>query len=220
LSAIAANRTAEFEAGVLAAMPRLHAYAMSLCRNHHKAEDLVQDTVTRALIKADLYEPGTNLVGWLFTILRNDWYSQCRKRGREVSDPDGIIAGMIAIPEGQSSAHDLKIVRKRMRLLSTDARRAIELVAMNGYQYDEAAEMLGTEVGTIKSRVSRARDFLETGDEANLAAEGAEALRPKCPPAVETMYGAGAAISEIALATGLSRSEVMQAVADGKMRRA
>lgn len=222
MSAIAANRTSDFEAGVLAAMPRLYSFAMSLCRNHHKAEDLVQDTVAKALLKADQYQPGTNLVGWLFTILRNDWYSQVRKRGREVADPDGIIAALVPIPEGQSAAYDLKIVRRRMRELNSIQRRSLQLVGLNGYQYDEVAEILGIAVGTVKSQISRARSFLETGDQSALAEVMDE--RPSVPSAaaydVGRMYRAGSSISEIAKATGLSRSDIMKIVADGRLRRA
>lgn len=217
------TRSTEFEAGVLGARKRLYAFAMSLCHNHHKAEDLVQDTIVKAFRKVDQYEPGTNLRGWLFTILRNDWYSQTRTKGREVADVDGIFASKVAIGEGQTHAYDLKVIRKRMRLLSTLQRRSIEIVAMNGYQYDEAGEMLGVPAGTVKSNVSRARTFLETGDFAVLIEDEIEEIAPLIgvgADEAEAMYRAGASVSEIAAATNLSRSDIMQFVADRKLRRA
>lgn len=217
-------RTAEFEAGVLDARKRLYGFALSLCYNHHKAEDLVQDTIAKALLKHEQYQHGTNLVGWLFMILRNDWYSQGRKKGREVADIDGIYASQVAVGEGQSHAYDLKVIRKRMRELNTLQRRCIELVAMNGYEYSEVAEMLGVPTGTVKSSVSRARTFLETGDMAALVEDGiAEAIdvpQGHAADKAESMYRAGAAASEIAAATGLSRADVMQVIADRKLRRA
>lgn len=215
--------SAEFEAGVLDARKRLYAFAMSLCHNHHKAEDLVQDTVAKALLKHDQYQPGTNLGGWLFTILRNDWYSQTRKKGREVSDPDGIIASHVPVPEGQSAAYDLKVIRKRMRFLNSMQRRAVELVAMNGFQYDEVADMLGVPVGTVKSALHRARIYLETGDMSALADDVVVELAAptgRAANSAEGMYRDGASVSEIAAATGMSRSGVMQVIADRKLTRA
>lgn len=224
MTALPPIRTEEFEAGVLAARKRLYAFAMGLCHNHHKAEDLVQDTVVKALAKFEQFQPGTNLNGWLYMILRNDWYSACRKNGREVADVDGIFASQVTVGEAQSHAYDLKVLRKRMRELSTLQRRCIEIVAMNGYEYEEASEMLGVPVGTVKSNVNRARSFLETGDMSVLAEEEPAEV-PATPQGkgandAEEMYRAGAAVSEIAAATGLSRADVMEVIAHRKLRRA
>lgn len=217
-------RPSSFDEAVVALRPRLFAFAMSLCRDPSRAEDLAQHVIARALEKWDSFQEGTNLGGWLFTILRNEHYSQGRKAHREVEDADGIIAGKVAIGEGQTSALDLKNVRKRMRLMSKEMREAIELVGMEQMQYDEAAEILGVPSGTIKSRVSRARDFLDTGDEGLLAAELETEMAEETGTTgevnqVATLFESGLEISEIAKATGMKRSDVMRVVAEQRLRR-
>lgn len=223
MTAVTPIRTEEFEAGVLAAMPRLYGSAMRLCRDHHKAQDLVSETVITALSKYHQFEPGSHLIRWLLTILRNEWYTQCRRAWREVADVDGIFASKIPVDEGQSYAYDLKVIRKRMRFLNSLQRKAIELVAMNGYQYDEAAEMMGVAVGTVKSQVHRARAYLETGDASALEGDEIDhvvSVGQAASDRVAILYRGGASVSEIASATGLSRADIMQVVADRKLRRA
>jgi RNA polymerase sigma-70 factor (ECF subfamily) len=224
LNAVAPIWTEDFESGVLAAEPRLYAYALSLCYNHHQAQDLTQNTILRAFLKFEQYQPDTNLAGWLFTILRNDWFSQCRKKGRELPDPDGLIAALVPVQEGQSAAYDLRVVRKRMRFLNPIQRKAVDLVAINGFQYEEVADMLGVPTGTVKSSLSRARTFLETGDWATLAGERDDEEPPKMESGsgsdtVEAMYRGGASVSAIAEKTGLPRTIVMQVIADRNLRR-
>ncbi len=95
-----------FKKDLLAALPSLRAFAVSLTGRHHAADDLVQDTIMKAWAKQDHFEHGTNMKAWLFTILRNEFYSQMRKHGREVSDPDGIfIAAVSASPAVRLSRH-------------------------------------------------------------------------------------------------------------------
>ena len=88
---------AEFKTGLLGAIPSLRAFAVSLSQNADKADDLVQETLMKAWDKQSSFEPGTNLKAWLFTILRNEFYSQMRKRGREVQDSDGIMTARLAV---------------------------------------------------------------------------------------------------------------------------
>ena len=85
----------ETREAMLAALPSLRAFALSLCHNPDRADDLVQDTILRAWANLDRFEAGTNLNAWLFTILRNGFYGQHRKKRREVEDPDGSYAGRL-----------------------------------------------------------------------------------------------------------------------------
>ncbi len=133
---------------------------MSLSGRHDKADDLVQDTVMKAWAKHDSFEPGTNMKSWLFTILRNEFYSQMRKRGREVQDSEGYFTESVATHPSQYGSLDLKDFRRALEQLPPDQREAIILVGASGFAYEEAAEICGCAVGTIKSRVSRARQRL------------------------------------------------------------
>jgi RNA polymerase sigma-70 factor, ECF subfamily len=149
-----------FVAGVMEALPNLRAFALSLTGKVDQAEDLVQDTVLKAITKQDSFEAGTNLQAWLFTILRNGFYSAHRKTSREVEDEDGALAAsMISIPdqEDKLALQDLSAALER---LPQDQREAIILVGAEGMSYEDAAEALGVKVGTIKSRVNRARNRL------------------------------------------------------------
>ena len=85
-----------FKDGLLAAIPNLRAFAISLCGTADKADDLVRETLVRAWDKQASFQPGTNLRAWLFTILRNEFYTQMRKKGREVQDVDGVHAMQLA----------------------------------------------------------------------------------------------------------------------------
>jgi RNA polymerase sigma-70 factor (ECF subfamily) len=138
----------------------LRAFAVSLTRDADQAEDLVQETVLRAISKHEQFAAGTNMQAWLFTILRNQFFSERRKSAREVEDVDGSYAGtMIAIPdqEDRIMIHDLEAALGK---LPETQREAIMLVGADGLSYEEAAQALGCAVGTVKSRVSRARNCL------------------------------------------------------------
>ncbi|MFA7416081.1 MAG: RNA polymerase sigma factor [Rhizobium sp.] len=150
-----------FKREMLAALPNLRAFAVSLSGRHHVADDLVQDTIMKAWAKQDHFEPGTNMKAWLFTILRNEFYSQMRKRGREVSDTDGIFTSQLATHPQQYGALDLQDFKKALDQLPSDQREAIILVGASGFAYEEAAEICGCAVGTIKSRINRARNKLQ-----------------------------------------------------------
>lgn len=146
--------------GIMAALPSLRKFALSLTRHIERAEDLVQDTVLKALAKRDAFETGTNLQAWLFTILRNSFYSEHRKAGREVEDAEGAYAvNMIAIPD-QEDKLALQDLSSALKKLPPDQRDALILVGADGMSYDDAAAALGVKVGTIKSRVNRARSRL------------------------------------------------------------
>ncbi|EJF88007.1 RNA polymerase sigma factor [Bartonella rattimassiliensis] len=150
-----------FKQELLLVLPALRAFAVSLSGKHDKAEDLVQDTVMKAWAKQDSFEMGTNLKAWLFTILRNEFYSQMRKNGREVQDTDGVFTQSVAVHPAQYGTLDLQDFKKALNLLSADQREAIILIGASGFSYEDAAAICGCAVGTIKSRVSRARNRLQ-----------------------------------------------------------
>ena len=149
-----------FRADLLAALPGLRAFACSLAANQTQADDLVQETLLRAWTNQHRYEVGTNLMAWLCTILRNQFYTDCRKRKRDVEDPDGAAAGkLIALP-AQEHGVALQQVWTKLAKLPRLQREALLLIAAQGMTYEAAAAIVGCQVGTMKSRVSRARAFL------------------------------------------------------------
>ncbi len=152
----------EIRDALLAAVPSLRAFAISLSGQVDRADDLVQDTLLRALSHIDRFERGTNLNAWLFTILRNLFHSEYRKRRREVEDPDGSYAGRLKTQPEQGSRLDFEDFRTALAKLPHDQREALLLVGASGFSYEEAANICECAVGTIKSRVNRARSRLAT----------------------------------------------------------
>jgi RNA polymerase sigma-70 factor (ECF subfamily) len=117
---------------ICAVIPNLRAFAMSLCGNRDYADDLVQDTLMRAWGKMDRFQAGTNLHAWLFTILRHVFYSDCRKRRREVEDADGSYASRLTTIPGQEAHLDLEDFQRALMKLSADQREALLLVGAEG----------------------------------------------------------------------------------------
>lgn len=153
--------TPSFKRELLSTLPSLRAFAVSLSGRHDKADDLVQDTVMKAWAKQESFEMGTNMKAWLFTILRNEFYSQMRKRGREVQDTDGAFTERMAVHPTQYGIMDLNDFKAALDKLPDDQREAIILIGASGFSYEEAAEICKCAVGTMKSRVSRARTKLQ-----------------------------------------------------------
>lgn len=151
------SANATFRADLIELLPSLRAFARSLAHNPTQADDLVQDTLVKALANVDRFEPGTNLRAWLFTILRNHYYSQLRKAKREVEDAEGRIAARQAVRPEQDGSVDLEDFKAAFAQLQPDHREVLTLVGASGCSYEEAAEICGCAVGTIKSRVNRAR---------------------------------------------------------------
>src|SRR3979490_803841 len=145
---------------MLAAVPSCRAFAISLCGNVDRADDLVQETLLRAMENIDSFQPGTNMAAWLFTILRNLFRSEYRKRRREVEDADGSYAESLTSLPNQTSHLELDEFRRALHLLPADQRESLILVGASGFSYEEAAHICGCAVGTIKSRVNRARTRL------------------------------------------------------------
>ena len=143
-------------AAMVDAIPKLRRFALALCRNTSRADDLVQETLLRACTNIAQFRPGTAMAPWLTTILRNQYYSEHRKLHREVSDPDGIYAGaLVAAPE-QIPHVEMAELNGALANLPAPLREAIVMVGV-GYSYDEAARNCGCATGTVKSRVHRAR---------------------------------------------------------------
>lgn len=171
---------ADLEQDILAALPPLRAFARALCGNPTTADDLVQETVVKAWSNLDKFTPGTNLRAWLTTILRNAFYSEHRKYRREVADPDGIAASRLVQKPNQIDHLEVRDFRAALAQLTEEQREALILVGAAGFAYEEAAVICGCAVGTVKSRVNRARarlaellgdDGPEAGDPGAGAAE-------------------------------------------------
>jgi len=154
------KRSNEFGDELITAIPGLRAFGISLTSRSDRADDLVQETLMKAWKHQHSYEPGTNIKAWLYTILRNEFYTQLRKRSREVEDADGTYSSLVAIPAEQHGHLDMADLKNALEQLPPDQREAIILVGASGFSYEEAAEICQVAVGTIKSRVNRARNRL------------------------------------------------------------
>ena len=142
---------------VVALIPALRAFAWSLSHNGSDADDLVQDTLIKAWTNRDKFEPGTNLRAWMFTILRNTYYTHVLRRRREVRDEQGEYAGQLQTPATQDWSVAMRTLQLALQRLPAEHREALILVGAAGLSYEEAAEICGCALGTIKSRVNRAR---------------------------------------------------------------
>jgi RNA polymerase sigma-70 factor, ECF subfamily len=147
----------ELRSDLFKAIPHLRAFAISLTGNVDQADDLVQEAIVRGLSHLHSFTPGTNLQAWLFTILRNQFHTAFRRRKREVEDPDGAMASLLSTPPEQHGHLDFEDFRAALAKLSVEQREVLLLVGAEGLSYEEAAEICGTKIGTIKSRMNRAR---------------------------------------------------------------
>jgi RNA polymerase sigma-70 factor (ECF subfamily) len=152
--------TPSLREAMLAAVPSLRAFAISLSGNIDRADDLVQETLLRAIANIDSFQPGTNMSAWMFTILRNLFRSEYRKRRREVEDTDGSYAESLKSHPEQNSRLEFQEFRAALAKLPPDQREALILVGASGFSDEEAASICDCAVGTIKSRVNRARTRL------------------------------------------------------------
>jgi RNA polymerase sigma-70 factor (ECF subfamily) len=142
---------------LVAHVPAMRAFARSLTRDHASADDLVQEAVLKAWSNLDKFEEGTNLRAWLFTILRNTFYSIARKRKWEVEDVDGLHAARLPQKPEQEGVMELEDFKAAFATLPVEQREALILVGASGLSYEEAAGVCECAVGTVKSRVNRAR---------------------------------------------------------------
>ena len=149
-----------FRDDLIEAVPALRGFAFSLAGDPSRADDLVQETLVKAWANRQRFTPGTNMNAWLFTILRNHFYSDLRKTKREVEDADGTHAATLTARPDQAGVANLKRLEEWLDRIPAAQRIALLLVGAEGYTYEEAAEVLMCKVGTVKSRVSRARAYL------------------------------------------------------------
>lgn len=150
-----------FKAELTALIPHLRAFSRSLCGNATLADDVAQDAMLKAWKARDRFKPGSNLKAWTFTILRNQFYSIKRRSWRATSLDQEVAEQTIVAQSDQEKVVELNELRRGLDSLKDDQREALVLVGASGLSYEEAAEICGCAVGTIKSRVSRARKALE-----------------------------------------------------------
>lgn len=152
----------EFKQELLPLLPNLRAFARSLCGSSDWADDLVQETILRAWANRQSYQPGSNLKAWLFTILRNYFYNEVRKRRRSIELHNDQAALEVGVAEAQPTNLHLQDLARALEDLSQDQREALVLVSVDGFSYEEAARICACAIGTVKSRVARARRELES----------------------------------------------------------
>lgn len=145
---------------IVTLLPDLRAFARFMCREREAADELVQNTILAALDKHEQFEPGTNLKGWLFTIMRNRFYSDLRTQRRRPSAIEDSAAAPLAAIDNPEARLALKELSGALWRLSPQAREALILVGAGGFSYEEAASLCDCSVGTLKARVSRARKQL------------------------------------------------------------
>jgi RNA polymerase sigma-70 factor (ECF subfamily) len=150
----------DVQALLVGTVPNLRAFAISLCGDPTRSDDLVQDTLVKAWTNLASFEKGTNLKAWLLTILRNTYFSHLRKHRREVEDANGAHAERMSVLPGQQVHMDVVDFKKAFGSLNNDQKEILLLVGAEGFSYKEAAEITGTAIGTAKSRVNRARAAL------------------------------------------------------------
>jgi RNA polymerase sigma-70 factor (ECF subfamily) len=157
-------------ADIVECLPHLRAFAYLLARDRVLADELVQDAVVQALAKAHQFEPGINFRGWMVIILRNRYFNLIRKNGRRSEVSNEIYQVDAATSGGQEVKMDLRDFKRVFEMLPPMQREALLLVGVSGFSYEEAAQIAGYAVGTIKSRASRARTELEVQLLGDLAA--------------------------------------------------
>jgi RNA polymerase sigma-70 factor (ECF subfamily) len=149
--------TEAFKADLIALIPHLRAFSRTLCRDATLAEDLAQDALASAWNARESFEPGTNMKAWLFMILRNGFYSHTRRAWRSSSLDQTYAEETLVAVTSATGGLELDELRRAMNMLPDDQREALILIGAGGCSYEETAAICGTAVGTIKSRVSRAR---------------------------------------------------------------
>ena len=189
----------EFERELIANIPHLRAFAGFVTQNSDQANDLVQDTIVRALRAQHQFQPGTNFKAWTFTILRNLHINNLRRnRVRMDSIEDGALEAF-AVPPDQFARLEFQELRRALAKLSPEHREVLILVGASGFRYEEAATICKCAIGTIKSRLSRARAELRElllGDEPTATHDSAESAVDEvdAPAERSRTYSAAASI--------------------------
>ena len=164
MSAERPARTAEeddiFKKGLVQLIPHLRAFARTLCGDPAAADDLAQDAMMKAWDARASFQMGTNMKAWTFMILRNQFYSEKRRSWRQSQlDQEAAERTLVAVDDPEAPVA-LDELRQGLAMLPPEQREALILVGAGGFAYEEAAEICGCAVGTVKSRVSRARKAL------------------------------------------------------------
>jgi len=150
----------EFTRQLTALIPRMRAFARGVCGDPTAADDLAQEGLLRAWAARASYQPGTNLKAWVFTIMRNQFFSEKRRSWRNVSLSQEMAEETLVAVSDPRATIELDELRRAMMMLPEDQREALILIGAAGFSYEEVAQMCGCAIGTVKSRVSRARDGL------------------------------------------------------------
>jgi RNA polymerase sigma-70 factor (ECF subfamily) len=150
----------EFHRLIEQQIPRLRRYARALTRNRERADDLVQDTLSRALVKEQFWQPGTNLRAWLFTIMHNQNVNNVRRAVRESRMVDMEQLSPMPATTDPTASRQMFELERALAQLPLEQRQVILLVGLEGMSYEDAAGILSVPVGTVRSRLSRGRDIL------------------------------------------------------------
>jgi RNA polymerase sigma-70 factor (ECF subfamily) len=149
-----------FQAELTQLIPQMRAFARSLCNNPTEADDLAQDALAKAWASRASFTLGTNLKAWVFMILRNQFYSDKRRAWRSTPLDQEVAERTLVAVTDPTARLELDELRRAMAMLPDDQREALILIGAGGMSYEEASEICGVAIGTVKSRVSRARDRL------------------------------------------------------------
>jgi RNA polymerase sigma-70 factor (ECF subfamily) len=151
----------DFRRQLLLLVPYLRAFAQTLSRNPDTADDLAQEALANAWNARSTFQTGTNLKAWLFVILRNIFYSAHRRKWRQADWDEGAMERLLVTPATQEASMDLVDLRRALALLPDEQREALILVGAGGFSYQEASSICACPLGTIKSRLARARTALQ-----------------------------------------------------------
>ncbi len=154
---ISAQLDKDFRDQLVAIIPALRAFARGLCGNRDVADDMVQDAMTRAWAARQSYTPGSNFRAWMFMILRNHYYTTLRKNARMVSWDPEVAERVLVVAPAQHDGLNVQDVQAALLKLPSEQREVLLLIGANGVSYEEAAEIMGCAIGTIKSRLARGR---------------------------------------------------------------
>jgi RNA polymerase sigma-70 factor (ECF subfamily) len=157
-----AAEKAAFKRELTEVVPHLRAFARGLCGRPDMADDLVQETLLKAWAAQDRFEPGTSMRAWTFVILRNAYLTDMRRNRFRGDYDEGVAERILTAPAGQEEPIHLSDMHRALLTLPPERREALLLVGAGGFSYEEAAEICGCAIGTIKSRVGRARATLNT----------------------------------------------------------
>lgn len=163
---MAANITTDpdriFRNQLVALVPSLRAFARGLCGHREMADDLAQDTMMRAWAARESYTQGTNFRAWMFMIMRNQFYTTVRKNSRMTSLDPEVAERVLVVAPAQQNGINVDDVAKALQKLPAEQREVLLLIGANGLSYEEAADVIGCAIGTVKSRLARGRTALAT----------------------------------------------------------